>query len=416
MNKLSLDSVLLFALVIPFIMGYRIGPGETPFLLFGFIFLLLLGNVLLDLFYERNKIYALLKNTILWVTIFTVIGSSFVSAIIVRHQTAPVYMIHDIILQQEAAMRFLLDGKNPYQETYFGTPLQDWHYGDTEVNPALYHFVMEPFYLLFAIPFYLLSNIFFGFFDARVPLLFLFFLLLVISWRVVDDQDKRRLFVILLAFHPSLLPYTLEGRSDIFMFTFLFAGWLFLLWKRNFLAGVSIGLAAAVKQSAWPFIPFYILYLFFRKKSLRNTAVALLPFVATFSLVTLPFLLWNPKAFLDSTVFYLSGNTENSYPISGYGFGSILLQLGTIKDKFVSYPFLLWQVLICIPLFVVLIKYLKKHTNVKTLIIVYAVFLLVYWYFSRYFNNSHIAFISYMLIAAYFWPSSEAKNDTQSSL
>src|SRR3989344_5840700 len=126
-NNLKLDSVLLFALVVPFIMGYRIGSGETPYLLFGFIFLLLIGYTCLDLLNFPRLIFEKLKLAILWLTIVIVIGSGFNSAIIVRHQTAPVYMIHDIIVQQEAAIRYVLDGKNPYRETYFGTPLEQWH-------------------------------------------------------------------------------------------------------------------------------------------------------------------------------------------------------------------------------------------------------------------------------------------------
>ena len=33
-----------------------------------------------------------------------------------------------------------------------------------------------------------------------------------------------------------------------------------------------------------------------------------------------------PKAFVDSKIFYLSGNTANSYPISGYCLGKVLQQ------------------------------------------------------------------------------------------
>lgn len=414
MKTLRLDSVLLFALVIPFIMGYRIGPGETPYLLFGGIFLLLFSYLSLDFFPLGKTLYEKIKLIILWLTIIVVIGSAFFSTIIVRHQTAPVYMIHDIILQQEAAIRFTLHGKNPYKETYFGTPLEKWHYDDKEVNPALYHFVMEPFYLLFAVPFYVVGNILFGFFDGRMPLLFLFFSIFLMASMLVKDQEKKRLFLILLAFHPSILPYTLEGRSDIFMFAFLFAGFLLLSWRRYGFAGIAIGLAAAVKQSAWPLLPFYFAYVYFQNKSIKKTVKYILPFVLTFLLITFPFLLWDPSSFVNSTILYLSGNTPHSYPISGYGLGSVLLQLNVIGDRFVQYPFLIWQIIICLPLLGVLLWFLKKNPTLKNMILVYGVFLFVYWYLSRYFNNSHIAYISYVLIVSYFWPVKN-NNDTQAS-
>jgi len=323
---------------------------------------------------------------------------------LVRHQTAPTYNVHDILLQQEATIRFLVKGKNPYSENYFGTPLEKWHYSDTEVNPALYHFVMMPFYLDFALPFYYVSNHTIGFFDGRIPLLFLFFSVLALGFILIKDQEKRHSFLILLTFNPLTLRYMLEGRSDVFMYGFLFLGLFLLHIKRYSLAGVPIALAFAVKQSAWPFFPFYFFYLFFKTKNLYKTFKLLVPFAATFLLVVLPFFLWNQQAFLDSTINYLSGKTTYAYPISGYGFGRILNELGVIKSLKEYYPFQFWQLLVGLPVLILLIRYLKSAPDVGRLILVYGIFLFVYWYFSRYFHNSHLGYISMVFITAYFWP------------
>ncbi|MDO8621152.1 MAG: glycosyltransferase 87 family protein [Candidatus Levybacteria bacterium] len=404
MKNIKLDSILLFALVIPFIMTYRISPGDTPFGLFGIIFLGLLLYIVLDITKIKDNLYFKLKHIILWLIIVTVIGSAFLSAIIVRHNTAPSYMIHDIILQQESAIRFFLDGKNPYAVTYFGTPLEQWNYSATEINPALYHFVMQPFYLLFALPFYVLSNSLLGFFDGRIPLLFLFLMLLVFADILTKDKDKKLLFLIMLAFNPSILGYTLEGRSDIFMFAFLFLGFYFLYTKKYFSAGIPIALAFVVKQSAWPILPFYFAFIYFKNKNISKTLRDLVPFVITFIAIIFPFLLWNQKAFLDSTIFYLSGTTIHSYPISGYGLGMLLSQIGVIKDLHQYYPFILWQAIIGMPLIAGLIFYLKKSPSVGRLILVYGIFLFIFWYLSRYFNNSHLGYLSVVFITAYFWP------------
>lgn len=432
-----MDAILLFALVTPFVMTYRISPGETPYWLFGLIFLGIFVYLLLDLLKLGGKIYFGLKQLLLLLLIIIVIGSAFISAIVVRHKTHPVYMIHDMPLQQEIAIRFLLDKKNPYNTSYFGTFLEQWHYSDKEVNPALYHFVLPPFYILFAVPFYFLSNLLFGFFDARTPLLFLFFSFLLLAGRLVQDPSRKLLFIILLAFNPAMLPYTLEGRSDIFMFGFLFMGLFLLHKKRYFIAGIPIALAFAVKQSAWPILPFYVAFLYFTSKEstseeprslprhLRGVAKAtsdvakatprrwlrflvtakyLLLFTIIFVVIVLPFFLWDPKAFLDSTVFYLSGNVSNGYPISGYGLSMLLHQMGTIKELHQYYPFHVWQAIIGIPLGSFLIAYLKKSPTVARLIVVYGIFLFVFWYLSRYFNNSHLGYLSLVFITAYFWP------------
>lgn len=404
MKNIKLSSVLLFALVVPFIMTYRLSPGTTPFWLFSIIFFSGLFYIVLDLLSLKEKPYYFLKNIILWLVIFEVIVSAFVSAIIVRHQTAPVYGAHDIILQQEAAIRFLLDGKNPYEVTYFGTPLEKWHYSDTEVNPALYHFVMQPFYLLFALPFYFLSNPTIGFFDGRIPLLFLFISMLFLAFKLVKDEEKKHLFLILLAFNPAILGYTLEGRSDLFMFPFLFFGLYLLSLRKYFWAGIPIALSFAVKQSVWPIFPFYVAFLFFKTKNIGETFKSLTPFFLTLTAIVLPFILWNPKTFLDSTIFYLSGSGSHSYPISGYGLGMLLGELGFIKSFNGYYPFYIWQIIIGIPVLIILLNFLKKAPTVSRLILVYGIFLFIFWYFSRYFNNSHLGYLSTVFITAYFWP------------
>lgn len=404
MRKLQLDSVLLFILVIPVIMTYRISPGDTPFWLFGIIFTLLFTNIFVDLLHLNVMRYNRIKNTLLWCAIIAVIGSVFVSAIIVRHVTHPVYNIHDIVLQQEAAIRFLLDGKNPYAVTYFGTFLEQWNYSENQINPALYHFVMQPFYLLFALPFYFLSNTIFGYFDGRIPLIFLFSSILILAHRLIKNDENKRLFIILFAFNPAMFSYTLEGRSDYFMYAFLFAGFYLLHKKLFMLAGIPIALAFVTKQSAWPLFPLYFAYLFFHQRKKVNVLKSLIPFGIVSAVIIGPFLLWDMKAYIDSTVNYLSGSTIQSYPISGYGFGSLLHQFGFIKNIHAYYPFQIWQALFGLPALVALLSYLKKNPNVSRLILCYGILLFIFWYFSRYFNNSHLGYLSTIFLTAYFWP------------
>lgn len=408
-TKIRFDSILLFALVIPFVMAYRIGTGDTPpYWLFGVIFLLLTGYILIDLLRLSDVQFTKWKNIVLVATMIIVIGSAFTSAIIVRHKTHPIYMIHDIILQQEAALQFLVHGKNPYAETYFGTFMEQWHYADNEVNPALYHFVMEPFYLVSAVPFYVLSNHTIGYFDGRIPLLVLFALMIGTGYFIAENPEQKRLFMILLAFHPSLLQYTLEGRSDVYMYAFLLLGFYLLQKRKYVITAILLALAFAIKQSAWPLMPFYLLYLYWKEKDIKKVATSTAIFLLSFSLVVLPFIVWNPSAFYDSTIAFLSGTTKYSYPISGYGLGSLLLQFGVIKDKFAYYPFTFWQLGVGIPALLMLGVYFKQLPSVKRMILCYGLFLFLFWYLSRYFNNSHLGYLSLVLITAYFWPEEEA--------
>lgn len=404
--RFSLSSVVLAALLVPVIMTYQIFPGDTNYIQFGLIFLGLFLNFLIDVLVITEKRYYFYKYILLWSLIGLSVGGAFVSAIFVRHKVAPIFQIHDIILQLEAAIQFFIHGINPWAATYINTYMASWHYADNAINPALYHFVMEPFYLLFSLPFYFISNHTIGFFDGRIPLYFLYFGLLIMAFKLIRDREQKLLFVTLLAFNPAMFSYTLEGRSDVFMFAFLFAG-LFLLFKKRFsYAGIFIALAFAVKQSIWPILPLYIGYVYFLTKSVKQTISRLFLFIITFLVIVLPFLLWNPKAFIDSTILYLSGNTLYSYPISGYGLGMLLHQLGFIKDLNGSYPFIIWQIVVIIPLLIYLLMLLKKHTNIRMLIMTYGILAFVFWYLSRYFNNSHMGYLTMVFLTAYFWPAS----------
>lgn len=404
MTNISLSSILLFCLVTPFIMEHRIGPGETPYWLFTLIFLLLGSHLLLDVISIKESIRTNLKQVILWLSIIFILGATFISAIIVRHQTAPVYMIHDIILQQEAAIRYLIHGKNPYAATYFGTPMEAWNYSSTEINPALYHFVNQPLYLIFALPFYYISNHTIGYFDGRIPLLFLFFSVLILGGFLIKDKEKRSLFIILMAFNPAILSYTLEGRSDMFMFGFVFFSFYLLYKKHYFMGAIFMALAFGVKQSIWPILPLYFSFLWFNLKKLNVFIKNLVIFSITCAIVIGPFLIWDYKAFLNSTIFYLSGNTPHSYPISGYGLGKLLLSFGLIANESAYYSFQIWQFMLGLPTLAWLVIFLKKKPSVKRLIYVYGIFLFVFWYSARYFNNSHIGYLSVVFLTSYFWP------------
>lgn len=408
---IRLDTILAFVLIVPFILSHGIWSSGTPYWLFALIFVSLLFFIFIDINKVSSKIYEKSKSIIVWSLILSIISGAFVSEIILRHQSLPIFRIHDIVLQQEVAIRYLLVGKNPYQEDYFGTPLEQWNYSATDKNPALYHYVMQPFYTLFAMPFSFVSGRLFGFFDGRIPLIFLFFITLVLAHLLIKDGEKKRSFLLLLAFNPAMLPYVIEGRSDFFMLGFLFSALFFLSKEKMFVSAIFMGLAFAVKQSVWPILPFYVAYLWFREKDLKRLIKTVGVFVTVFGVIVLPFFLWNPKAFIDSTILYLTGATEHAYPISGYGFGMLLNQLGVIKNFKDNFPFVIFQLLFGIPLLIYLLKHLRQNISVKSMILVYAVFLSVFWYFSRYFNNSHIVYISILITMVYFWPADSARKE-----
>ncbi|TXG78647.1 DUF2029 domain-containing protein [Candidatus Dojkabacteria bacterium] len=407
--SISLLTILLFALVSPLIIDFTIFHDKQSNIYYGVVFGLLLLMAVFDIYKDKFKWITNVRTFTVFAIIALTIGIGCVVYVFDRHKISSAYRTHDIIIQQEIAVRMLLTGKNPYKETYFGTALEEFKYYDNQTNPALYHFVMEPFYLVSVVPFYAAQSKTVGFFDARIPLYLLFGILLIGGFMFIKDKEEKLLFITLMTFNPMTVRFLLEGRSDMFMLPFLFGGFIFLYKKRYSFAIILIALAFAIKQTAWPLFPLLFYFLWLQTKDIKQVGKYLLIFVITFGIFVLPFLLWNPKAFLDSTVFFVSGNSANSVPISGYGFSVLLMNMGVIKDSHERYPFIVWQIIFAIPVLLILARRLRENTTVKFLIIAYTIFLAVFWHFSRYFNDSHIGFISSLLIIAYFFPAEKMK-------
>lgn len=332
-----------------------------------------------------------------------VLGGTMITAIADRNRIAPIYGVHDIILQEEAAMRFFLQGKNPYKETYFGTPLEQWNYGELgqkATNPALYHFVMPPWYLLSPFFIYGVSIPFFGFFDGRMALLFCVVGLAIILMRWFKNAQLARLSIILTFLSPATVDYLIEGRSDVFALFWLLWS-LYLLDRRIFFwSSVVFALALLSKQTIWFIVPFYFVATWkIQQSSWRRIVRSFITVCMTVSFFSLPFLLWDTKAFIDSVILYLSGGTLHGYPVSGYGLGMVLYDWHVIKNIHDYYPFMIWQIAIGLPLIFVLLRWIIKNPfSFSRMLISYGVLLFAVWYVSRYFNNSHLAYISSIFI------------------
>lgn len=389
---LGIDTVLLLALSLQWPLKYRIFPMEgTPYILFGIYF------VLLFVYAALGKKWRV-KLVVLFAIIGIAAGGPLVTAIVDRSRVAPVFGVHDIILQLEAAMRYLIGGINPYAATYFGTHMEAWKYaelGKDAVNPALYHFVMPPWYLLFTFFFYPFVKIF-GFFDGRLPLLFTYFGTLAILAVWIKDYQKKILAITIVAFHPVMFDYLLEGRSDYFAFFWLLLALFFWQRKKFVVAAAVYALALLSKQTIWLSLPFVLFY----ARSKRPLVLG--AFIGTIALILGPFLIWDAAAYWESTVAFLQGATPVSYPVAGYGWGMVLYQFGVIKDIHAYYPFIYWQIGVALPVLFFLMHWLGEKLSTARLLIAYSIFLFVFWYFSRYFHNSHLGYISLVLSVGYF--------------
>jgi uncharacterized membrane protein len=395
-TPLPIDTILLVILGTVYVAGVNEALGALLMLPVG-------SYILLDTLARSNILNISpprlfdLKLVLLMLTISLVVILPTISQMMIRQAAEPWQYVHDGTIQIEESIKYLLQAKNPYTEDYLRTSMAQWEYTveGVEENPALYHNAYLPLVFLFSTPVYLVVNHLTGWYDQRLVYLCLFVCTL---WPLMKHAAKpSRKLSLLIVFGLNFLaaPYMVEGRNDSFVMFWLILSTYLLQKDKITLSALSLGLACASKQTAWLFVPFFLVYVWGKAPSpgewtsLRKAC----PLFLVPLLVILPFLLWDAAAFLDDTYWYLSGQAVSSYPIRGFGFGGLLLTLGFIRDRTIYFPFIIFQAALCLPLLIFLLRRQSSENTVKRCWLGYGLLLLTFAFFSRFFNDNHLGIV-----------------------
>ncbi|HKY50845.1 MAG TPA: glycosyltransferase 87 family protein, partial [Candidatus Limnocylindria bacterium] len=249
---------------------------------------------------------------------------------------------NDAIALNECAARLVLEGRNPYAaldifDCYARlgigadrtTPLKRGDFSEVSVYPtdaqldttwarraagdgANVEFVSRPSYpslsFLLIIPFVAL-----GWDTNRLYLLCLFAAMALVVMRTPLGLRPFMLTAVLGA--ASLAAFTVNGSADLLYVLPLTAAWL---WRERRWSALAYGVAAATKQLAWFFAPFYLIAVATMhgwREAVRRAAIAGGVFVAT----NLPFVISSPADWLDGLL------TPLSEPMFPRGAGVIFL-------------------------------------------------------------------------------------------
>jgi hypothetical protein len=347
------------------------------------------------------------------IVIFMLLLAAFLPAgmnMIARLQEGPSTNAHDGLVQTEIAIEYILQGKNPYVEDYIGTPMDIQREAEafwTATDTPLYHFAYLPALFLSAVPLHLLSNFLLGWYDQRL-LYLLFYLGLIIFLPPLVARQRNKLILLMLVGLNLLFPFFLaEGRNDIVVLFGLVLASFFLMKKHAWAAGIVLGIVAAMKHTSWFFFPFYFLYLYPTEMGLTWDGVKILlrriwPFFVTFGLLMLPFLLWDPAAFIDDTLFYLIGMGDSSFPIRGWGGSVLLYGFGLVDSENTSFPFFIPQLVIGLPVLWLLLRRQWRENTLTNIWLGFALFSFTVDYFSRFFNDNYVMFVLQVLVIAAF--------------
>ncbi|HEV8468913.1 MAG TPA: hypothetical protein VGR46_04830 [Candidatus Limnocylindria bacterium] len=348
------------------------------------------------------------------VAVFVIVPT--IASIVLRETGKPYTYVHDGALMVEEAARKLLNGMNPYATDYLDTPMFFWPMIN---NPALYHLTYFPFMFLVSTPFVWAFDHLGIFWDQRYLYLPAYVATLAIVPLLVPGTAQRLAVTTAIALNPQLFPFVVEGRNDFFVLLFLFAGVVLLMRERRPAASLAFAAAGAAKLHALIFLPFVAVYLVATRKprTVREAIAALTPTwpAGIFLLATfLPFLVNDFGAFYDDVVRYNAGGAAWTYPISGMGFSALLLSLGVIPYRQADFPFAAIEIAVAAPIAAWWLLRLWQRPTIAALLAGYALTLLAFLFFGRYFQGNYLGFIAAVFTPVPFLATSTARQRRRS--
>ncbi len=388
----------------------------------------LLAYLLIAEFVSGERLRYWISLVLIWAIVLLTVAAPSLKLALLRQNSGPASYSHDGgVIQTEATIEYLLDGKNPYVEDYVATPMAEW--GIDEFRTALYHYPYLPWTFLFSAPFKLLADATIGWFDQRFVYLLLFAVMLLLTPGLVRDKQNKLLLVMLLGLNPIMGSDLIYGQNDSFVLA-----WIVLslwLYGRGRMPGAGrgwqiasaavLGLACASKPTAWFLAPFYlVLVAGSDPRDLWRRPITWLgcawragwPALAVTALIVGPYLAWNPAALFDDVWRWSAGTSETAYQIWGWGASNLVLALGWVKDRFAYWPFWLTELLIGLPLLLVLLKKQATDNTPARAAWSYGLFLLAFFFFSRFLNENYLGYILALLAVGILADPEKRASDT----
>ena len=354
-----------------------------------FIAALICGGGAVALFWMRSWPAWAGAGLVLLVALILLVPSTFLQ-LGLRQSTAPWFFTNDSTYQVELGGRALLKGHDPYGRDYRHTGLERFYTYDGSVSPsvlknqvALRHFAYFPGTVLTAALWRGLPKPFddYRFFLLVCTVLTLFAALAFrapLAWRLGIGA--------LLVCNPIAVRSSWFGQTDAPSLLLLVLAFAMVTRTRYGWAAASLAGAVLLKQFALVALPFIALMLLKRGATRAELRRAGLIFVGILAIAILPFFLWDPGAFWADTVRYGAG----TYKIVGYGLSDILLRFHIIDSRTGSYPFVLFAVVLWLPLTVWLLFAQRKAPELWVGAAAFAVSILVLMWIGRTFNNYYL--------------------------
>ena len=302
-----------------------------------------------------------------------------------RQSTEPWFHTNDSTFQIDIAGDLVLDGKNPYGHDYRPDGLDRFYTRDGSVSQrirreevALDHFAYFPGAAITGAAWRLLPE---PLDDYRLLVLLCTLGLFGAAMLIRAPLPWRVVIGVLLVANPIAVRSAWFGQNDAPSILGVVLAFALVTRGRYKSAAASLAAAVLLKQFAVVAVPFLALMIP-RRDLLKAAAV----FAGIVVLASLPFFVADPKAFVDDTVKYGAG----TYRIVGYGLSAILVRAGIVEDREGEYPFVLFALLLWLPLTVWLLLLQRKSDEPWLGAAGFALSILVLLFVGRTFNNYYL--------------------------
>jgi hypothetical protein len=337
---------------------------------------------------------------------------------------------YDGLAKAEVAVDRLLHGRQIYDVSWAGTQVDGYGYifNGLEVR----HFNHLPLTVLAAVPVWFLSAATGIPFDYRMVLIAFATLGLTAVTAIRLPDDRRFMLVCAVFLNPALATITVTGHDDITYAVMLLAMLALLTHRRIVLACLALGIGIALKPFAALALPLLAIVLWRLRtfESLpRSRAEAdvspsparraqarispspahgggsgwgpvflcLVAVAAPSVLTIVPFLLWNAGAFFHEIVLFTNGGGADAYPISGFGFGALLVAFGLLRPQD-YFPFGLLQAAVLAPMLLLGWRVLARRPTLGAFWALFTGMFFLFSFFARFFAHNYVA----VLVAAAF--------------
>jgi len=337
----------------------------------------------------------------------------------------PTAVAHDTGLQTWVSASALLKGHNPYTASFWDSALPKLYilpFAPKRPLPPdlpLTHNPHLPLGFLLSAPFQALFTNLRLLFDEDLVYVLAALVAIVLLALLVRVPARQLALLGAVVFSPLFGSALIAGQDDVLTLAALALGLLLLGRSRYLAASFAVGVALAFKLTAWPLIPLLLAYLAGvdrgvarslpgRLLTLMGRSWGLLPPVLA---STLPFILWNGRAFWDDAVAYTLGLMRDAVPLDvtwasfqTLGFGRVARDLGWARLDGGGYigPWI-GLGLGALALVVVAVR-LRRAPSLPLLLAGYLVLLFVLEYFGRFMVDTSLGYLAALAPLSFFLP------------